>query len=579
MASVRPKRERKPVVRLGFDDGSSDDGEEAGDFEEDPDAPLESDSESSESESSASEAGPAAVPMEVDADGDGNHDMWVRVYPHNDNAPQKVFDVPTGWRDGVNPLPETVQDYVDIFLPYELMSNLATWTNKRALIESVVRAEWEDDDKIADVDFEWKEVDAREMRVFIGVTLMMGIVRKPGVDDYWSTESILRTPYPADCISRNRYKQILKFIRFSDPYLVDKENRSTRLNQFEEMMLSLCNLFIPGQLLSLDESLLLHKGKLKFKMFIRTKRARFGIKIFILCDHSGYMLAHIVYYGAATDFGEIEDLSKSEIIVVQLLEKAGLLEKWYLVTLDNWYSSVRLAEYLFRRSTFMRGTIRPNRGIPQQLKNLQLPVHGTGYYRKDDTVLAIKYVDKKDIYAISTFDKAGEIMKTRHVRGEGQVEYPKPLAIENYNSTMGGVDVTDQYLAGVGILRKNQIWFKKLGLHFVQRLLLNAFIRYKAERIGEGRYSLVKFTLDVIPYLTDVASDVTRGRQLRPARNREEQGHFPEDVPSAGQTRKRLKCQYCSSQGTRKDTYYRCGGCPRKPGLCITPCFRLFHTT
>ena len=48
--------------------------------------------------------------------------------------------------------------------------------------------------------------------------------------------------------------------------------------------------YYPGMELSVDESLVLYKGQLKFKQYIRTKRARFGIKLYELCTSTGITL-------------------------------------------------------------------------------------------------------------------------------------------------------------------------------------------------------------------------------------------------------------------------------------------------
>ena len=52
-----------------------------------------------------------------------------------------------------------------------------------------------------------------------------------------------------------------------------------------------------GKILSLDESLVLFRGRLSFKQYINTKRARFGIKLYQLCTFNGILLDFIVYYG------------------------------------------------------------------------------------------------------------------------------------------------------------------------------------------------------------------------------------------------------------------------------------------
>jgi hypothetical protein len=176
-----------------------------------------------------------------------------------------------------------------------------------------------------------------------------------------------------------------------------------------------------------------------------------------------------------------EMLSKSEVIVVHLLAKGNLLDQGYEVTLDNWYTSVRLAQYLWLRKTAMRGTINPVRGIPQVLRDKRLPKSDSAYMRKEH-LLAVKFHDKKDVYLLSTADSAGGIEKTRHLTGNQIQVYQKPQAIETYNLRMGGVDITDQLIAGVNSTRKSHVWFKKIGIHYIQRLVLNAYLLHKRER-------------------------------------------------------------------------------------------------
>ena len=57
----------------------------------------------------------------------------------------------------------------------------------------------------------------------------------------------------------------------------------------------------PGRDVSIDEALLLWKGRLSWKQFIRTKQTRFGIKTFVLADAStGYVWNSVIYTGDDT---------------------------------------------------------------------------------------------------------------------------------------------------------------------------------------------------------------------------------------------------------------------------------------
>ena len=104
------------------------------------------------------------------------------------------------------------------------------------------------------------------------------------------------------------------------------------------------------------------------------KRARFGIKIFCICESSGYMHRFRVYSGKENPFtdmdtvlpDEVHNFSKAEKVVLYLVQP--LLNKGYTVYMDNYYSTLRLYSYLHEKNTLACGTIRKHR-IPQALRN------------------------------------------------------------------------------------------------------------------------------------------------------------------------------------------------------------------
>ena len=51
--------------------------------------------------------------------------------------------------------------------------------------------------------------------------------------------------------------------------------------------------FSPGKEVSIDESLVLFKERLNFQQYIKSKRARFGIKLYQLCSSNGILLATV----------------------------------------------------------------------------------------------------------------------------------------------------------------------------------------------------------------------------------------------------------------------------------------------
>ena len=72
--------------------------------------------------------------------------------------------------------------------------------------------------------------------------------------------------------------------------------------------------------MSVDESLVLFKDMLHFCQYIKTKRARFGIKLYQLITSDGITRDVLVYYGAGMfDDDENSSILSSKCIPVELM--------------------------------------------------------------------------------------------------------------------------------------------------------------------------------------------------------------------------------------------------------------------
>ena len=66
---------------------------------------------------------------------------------------------------------------------------------------------------------------------------------------------------------------------------------------FEIRNATFSKFYNPSENLAIDEVIVSFKGRVIFKQYIPTKRKRFGIKIFKLCDSTGYTYDMKVYLG------------------------------------------------------------------------------------------------------------------------------------------------------------------------------------------------------------------------------------------------------------------------------------------
>ena len=187
-------------------------------------------------------------------------------------------------------------------------------------------------------DLLWHDTNEGEIRVMVAFVALQGIVNKPHVNDYYSTNPLLYTPIFGKFMSRDIFLLLLKYLHFSDQDESPDPLRKER-PLFDLFVSKFRENYKPEKNISIDESLLLWKGRLKWKRCISLKRARFGIESFVLAESkTGYVWNLCVYTGKETRyvFAENENITKPSKVVLHLLEP--LLNQGYCLGIDNYYA-------------------------------------------------------------------------------------------------------------------------------------------------------------------------------------------------------------------------------------------------
>ena len=322
----------------------------------------------------------------------------------------------------------------------------------------------------------WKDLTEGEFYLYLAIHFYMGVSKEPRLSDYWLTHPIFGHHNTIrKAMSRSRFRNITKMLRFA--LMTDCNQKFTaeeRLADFFKLLQERCtNNIHPGLHISIDEALVLFKGRLLFKQYIKLKRSRFGIKIFFSCpgdpNWQGYSYKFSIYYGKNSDLRvscvtepEAASVRKSGRVVLHLMD--GMLGQGRHVIVDNWYTSQVLGKLLFAYKTMITGTIKANRGIPAVLCEEAVPEDRASFMRRDEEVVC-KFQDRKSVHAYSTRYGAGMVSIPRTITGGQQVHRMKPHLIQQYNRHMGGVDKADQYMHPYLPDCKSLVWFKKLGLH------------------------------------------------------------------------------------------------------------------
>ncbi|KAG8236992.1 hypothetical protein J437_LFUL017113, partial [Ladona fulva] len=150
---------------------------------------------------------------------------------------------------------------------------------------------------------QWKELAVGEFQIFLGLLFHMGTIRLNRLNDYWRKGKLFDLKCFSNFMARDRFQGILQALHFSrnpeenEPMPNDRLYKIRPLiNLFHERMRTI---YTPRKELCVDESRVLWRGRLIFRQFIKNKRHRYGLKVYMLTEPSGLVLKFIVYTGQA----------------------------------------------------------------------------------------------------------------------------------------------------------------------------------------------------------------------------------------------------------------------------------------
>ena len=124
-----------------------------------------------------------------------------------------------------------------------------------------------------------------EAKTILTVSFLIGIIYKPKISIYLSKDALYSTPIFSEVMSADRFELIMKFFHFNEisTYNPTDESRDhfCKVRPLIGVLRKRCQTaYYPEQNLNVDESLVLFKGRSDFEQFIRTKRARFEVKLY-----------------------------------------------------------------------------------------------------------------------------------------------------------------------------------------------------------------------------------------------------------------------------------------------------------
>ena len=237
-----------------------------------------------------------------------------------------------------------------------------------------------------------------EMRAFVGCILFLGGMKQSMLSSTTVFDAMYGQGFVRASFSRNRFLQLLNFLRFDD-----KETRSARRSRdvfapfrdfCDAFTKNLSDHYIPGPFITIDEQLVPFRGRCSFIQYLPSKPDKYGIKIFWAADaENNFPLVAEPYLGRPLGADRQINLGRN----VTLRLSAPFFNSGRNVTTDNFFTDKELSDVLQNNGLTFVGTVRANkRFLPESFKNERgLQLHASSFLFQDKTTI-VNYQTKRN---------------------------------------------------------------------------------------------------------------------------------------------------------------------------------------
>jgi len=447
---------------------------------------------------------------------------------------------------------------------------------------------------------EWTDITRTDLQDFIAVLFLMSVQkRKDKPSNWFSDNPMLESILAKKIMSGRQFNKMLMYLHCCE---VDDDgineqgeyDPSYKIAELKRELEKRWNaLFIPEQELSLDETLLRAFGRMKFKVRIISKAARYGIKLYVITDaRTSYVLGMIVYTGKYTYHESASESDKKTVQVVQQLCEPfrGTHRTIYV---DRFYTSVELLKELEDMKLYMTGTVMSNR-LPKHMvytkkskeykamkrgQCIKFRLHYKTRSGERKRCGLVGWKDGNMVYCLTndTSTSPMDECKRRSFQHGGIITVPRPVVIARYNKYMGGVDLADnRRLHNDCTIRGQNRWWLKLFFYLLDAGTSNALVLYNLTRHREKDMNISEFKLALIDWLV---GDRLTARCASAEGTRPSVEHTLVNIGDG----ERRKCTYCSLTGNSNSrTRFECRTCgvpfcTPGSGKTSNDCFAIAH--
>lgn len=372
----------------------------------------------------------------------------------------------------------------------------------------------------------FKPTNIFEIKIFIGIQLLMGALKFPRIRMYWEHDFEINAV--CNNMTRDRFFAIRTNFHVIDNEKIPKNNNDkfVKVRPLYDIMKKKCNLLNIERNICIDEQIIPFKGQLSVKQFSRGKPYPWGIKVFLLCGESGIVYDLLLYQGSTTELNpeSLKSLGLGASVVLHLTK--NIEKNRHNIYFDNFFTTFQLLEILQKKQIFAIGTIRTNRfsNLPF-LSDKEMKELGRGSTYEISTNMSncniglIKWFDNKAVALGSNYVTSGKTDEVRRWNKKNKYYevIERPEVVRLYNKSMGGVDKMNQLISFYRTFIRSKKWPLRMICHVFDVAVANSWLQYKKD--AEGLNVPKKYQLDLMKFKIDLAKDLINvGKTISPKR-------------------------------------------------------------
>lgn len=349
-------------------------------------------------------------------------------------------------------------------------------------------------------------------------------------------------------------------------------------------------------------------GACPFRQYVLLKPNPVGMKNFVLASVDGLVLDLEVYQGSKTLASKVQDSDGLDLGTLAVKRLSETLTAGTKVYCDRFFTTVSAVDHLLKDEIYLTGTVMKGR-VKQAMKKLPddktLKHQGRGAFatvtRADGKLCVVKWYDNKPVVMPSTVhsEQPEDTCEQWSKKENKYVTVTRPNIVREYNSEMGGVDMSDRMMSYYRMCVRTKKWTIRMLMHFTNLALVNSWLLYHRDNQenGTSKEAIMKF-LEFRMVVAQVflrKCDVLReGSHVAEEEN--ENGHLPPPgkksrvVPIPHLSVRSSAAHLLEMVALKNPMRYRAQGCTGKSRVrCMTcnvylclqsecNCFAAFHT-